>query len=272
MKNSLLCALLCFASLLAGQTQSAQRRWTLTWSDEFNGRTGSSFDATKWTAEIGGHGWGNHELQFYTARPENIFERDGSLVFVARREEYVSGDNTWHYTSARLKTFGKFSQKYGKFEARIRIPAGQGMWPAFFMLGDDIGQNHWPSCGEIDVMENIGREPLTVHGTLHGPGYSGLQGIGSPFQLVGPKPVSSDFHRFSVEWEPSSIRFYVDDVLYETRTPTDLPSGAKWVYDHPFFLILNLAVGGDWPGAPDQTTQFPQEMLVDYVRVYSAER
>ncbi|MGH9641139.1 MAG: glycoside hydrolase family 16 protein, partial [Terriglobales bacterium] len=161
--------LLGLASVAVAQQPSASPHWRLVWSDDFNGPNGSSFDPSKWTAEVGGSGWGNHELEYYTARKDNVFQRDGNLVIIARREEYTTAGTTWHYTSARLKTFGKFSQKYGRFEARIKIPAGQGMWPAFWMLGDDIHDNHWPACGEIDIVENIGREPSTVHGTLHGP-------------------------------------------------------------------------------------------------------
>jgi beta-glucanase (GH16 family) len=175
------------------------------------------------------------------------------------------------YTSARLKTQGRFSQLYGRFEARIKIPQGQGIWPAFWLLGDDIDKVAWPACGEIDIMENIGKEPSLIHGTIHGPGYSGAAGIGSSFALAGDKPFADDFHLFAVEWEPKVIRFYVDDHLYATRTPADLPKEAKWVYDHPFFILLNVAVGGSWPGNPDTTSVFPQTMLVDYVRVYARE-
>jgi beta-glucanase (GH16 family) len=142
------------------------------------------------------------------------------------------------------------------------------LWPAFWLLGSNISEIGWPACGEIDIMENIGREPSTVHGTIHGPGYSGDNGIGKPFTLSGGKRFEDDFHVFALEVEPEIIRWYVDDVLYETRTPADLPKGTKWVYDHPLFIILNLAIGGNWPGDPDVTTKFPQSMLVDYVRVY----
>jgi beta-glucanase (GH16 family) len=163
-----------------------------------------------------------------------------------------------------LKSQGLFTQTYGRFEARIKIPYGQGMWPAFWMLGNDIDTKGWPTCGEIDIMENIGREPSTVHGSMHGPGYDG----GSSYSLSSGN-FSDDYHIFAVEWESNVVRFYVDGTLYETRTPADLPAGATWVFDHPFFILLNVAVGGNWPGSPDQTTVFPQTMLVDYVRVYA---
>ena len=157
--------------------------------------------------------------------------------------------------------------RYGRIEARIQIPRGQGLRPAFWMLGDNIAQVGWPDCGEIDIMENIGKEPRRVHGTVHGPGYSGVQGITGAYDLVGgANAFADDFHVFAIEWDADSIRWYVDDVRYQTFTPRNLPG--RWVYEHPFFIILNVAVGGYWPGSPDSTTVLPQTMRVDYVRVY----
>jgi beta-glucanase (GH16 family) len=254
--------------------QTVPALWKLVWSDEFNGPNGSAVDGSKWISETGGGGWGNNELEYYTSRLDNASQQDGNLVIKVLSEKYTGADGvSRNYTSARLKTLGKFSQTYGRFEARIKIPRGQGIWPAFWMLGNDIDKpasdkSGWPTCGEIDIMENIGKEPTLVHGTIHGPGYSGEHGIGAPFELPGGGPFFDDFHIYAVEWEPNTIRFYVDDHLYATRTPADLPKGAKWVYDHPFFLLLNVAVGGGWPGNPDATSTFPQTMLVDYVRVY----
>ena len=246
-----------------------QSKWVLTWSDEFNGPDGSPADSQKWTYETGGKGWGNNELEYYTEGTHNAHQEHGSLVIEAIAEPYTGSDGIKRdYTSARLNTKGKFSQAYGRFEARIKMPEGQGMWPAFWMLGDNIGDVHWPGCGEIDIVENLGREPSIAHGTIHGPGYSGSHGIGSAFTLPEDQQFSEDFHIFAVEWEPQEIRFYVDNNLYATRRPSDLPRGAHWVYDHPFFIILNLAVGGYWPGNPDKSTEFPQRMYVDYVRVY----
>ena len=147
----------------------------------------------------------------------------------------------------------------------MKIPSGQGLWPGFWMLGNDITTNNWPACGEIDIMENIGKEPNIIHATIHGPGYSPGQGPTKQYSL--PAPVASAFHVFAIEWEQSAIRWYVDGTLYATKTTADIPSGAKWVYSHPFFIILNVAVGGGWPGNPDSTTTFPQQMVVDYVRV-----
>jgi len=250
---------------------SADSRWRLVWNDEFNGGNGSAPDKSKWVVETGGNGWGNNELEYYTNRVNNVQMRDGALVITAKSEGYSDPEGVFRkYTSARIKTLGKFSQKYGRFEARIQIPRGQGIWPAFWLLGDDIGTRGWPGCGEIDIMENVGKEPDIVHGTIHGPGYSGDKGPTSQFQLEDGKAFADNYHLYAVEWEPQVIRFYVDDKLYATRTPADLPAGAKWVYDHPFFVILNVAVGGNWPGDPDVHTKLPQSMLVDYVRVYEA--
>ena len=244
-------------------------KWRLVWSDEFNARNSSAVDATKWSFDIGGHGWGNNELETYTSRASNAHVEDGSLVITVVKETFTGPDKiTRDYTSARLLTRKKFSQQYGRFEARIKIPFGQGIWPAFWMLGENIEAVHWPNCGEIDIMENIGREPSTVHGTFHGPGYSGGKGVSAAYTLANGEKFADDFHIFAVEWEPNVIRIYADGKLYSTRTPADLPAGASWVFDHPFFLILNVAVGGGWPGNPDDTTVFPQRMLVDYVRVY----
>lgn len=251
-----------------GRNPQKRAGWVLAWSDEFNGKNGSSPDSLKWTFEVGGNGWGNGELEYYTDRPQNARLEHGHLVITARHEDYSGADGIGrNYTSARLKTEGKFSITYGRIEARIKIPRGQGVWPAFWMLGSDIAQVGWPKCGEIDIMENIGREPTVVHGTIHGPGYSGGKGIGSPFSLRHGR-FADHYHVFAVQWEPNVIRFYVDHNLYATRTPSDLPPGTEWVYSHPFFLLLNFAVGGGWPGAPDSSTRFPQRMLVDYVRVY----
>ena len=246
--------------------------WSLVWSDEFNGPNGAAVDATKWTAEVGGSGWGNNELEYYTTRTANAYQSDGFLVIKAIKEHYTGSDFvTREYTSARLITRNKFSPQYGRLEARIKIPYGQGIWPAFWMLGNDIGTVGWPQCGEIDIMENIGREPAIVHGTIHGPGYSGDHGIGSSFTLQNSQRFADAFHTFAIEWEPNVVRFYCDGILYKTLMPANLPAGTTWVYNHAFFILMNVAVGGGWPGNPDATTVFPQTMLVDYVRVYQRE-
>ncbi|MDX6364393.1 MAG: hypothetical protein QOC85_3403 [Streptomyces sp.] len=242
-----------------------------TWSDEFDGASGSAPDGAKWTRETGGSGNGNNELQYYTNSTDNAaLDGNGHLVITARAAGSSSGLNCWYgackYTSARLNTAQSFTQAYGRFESRIKIPRGKGVWPAFWMLGDDLGSAGWPNSGELDVMENIGSEPGTVHGTIHGPGYSGSGGIGAAYNLPNGQAFADDFHTFAVEWSPDAIKWSVDGTTYQTRTPADVGSN-KWVFDHPFFLILNLAIGGSWPGDPDGSTSFPQTMTVDYVRV-----
>lgn len=235
--------------------------WTLVWSDEFNGADGTLPDSTKWTYDLGGGGWGNNELETYTNSTANVQQKGGYLVITAIKGGTVSNPT---YTSARIKTQGLYDHGYGRFEARIKIPSGQGMWPAFWMLGDDIDTNPWPNCGEIDIMENIGKLPATDFGTVHGPGSFS---IGSSYVLPSGN-LSDDFHLYAIEWDPSEIRFYIDGILYGTRTPAELPVGDTWPFNHNFFIILNVAVGGNWPGNPDDTTVFPQTMMVDYVRVY----
>jgi beta-glucanase (GH16 family) len=258
------------SSLTQSQTAGSEKNWTLVWSDEFDQPNRSRPDSKKWVFDIGANGWGNHELEYYTDRRTNASVEKGKLIITAAREHYIGKDGVaTEYTSARLKTLGKFSQTYGRFEARIRIPRGQGLWPAFWMLGDDIEKVDWPNCGEIDIMENKGKEPSIIHGTIHGPDYSGANGLSAQYTLPSSKRFADHFHLFAIEWEPDAIRFYVDKNLYATRTRAELRPNQKWVFDHPFFLLLNVAVGGDWPGDPDATTKFPQTMQIDYVRVYS---
>jgi beta-glucanase (GH16 family) len=258
--------------LTSGVTSPAaptETKWHLTWSDEFNAPNGTPPDPKKWTYELGANGWLNQELESYTARPANAEQRDGNLVITAQKEEFTGADGIpAHYTSSRLRTLGLFSQTYGRFEARIQLPLGKGIWPAFWMMGADIVAKPWPACGEIDIFENIG-EANRTYSSIHGPGYSATKGITKRLVLPEGQAVNTAFHLYAVEWKPNNIRFYVDDVLVVERTPADLPPGTKWVYDHPFFMLLNVAVGGSWPGSPDATTSFPQRMLVDYVRVYS---
>ncbi|MEU7026147.1 family 16 glycosylhydrolase [Streptomyces sp. NPDC046275] len=240
---------------------------TTTFSDEFNAPAGTPVDASKWNLETGDN-VNNHERQYYTNSTRNaVHDGQGNLVITARRENpgnYTCWYGRCEYTSARLNTAGKFAQTYGTFEARMKMSRGQGMWPAFWMLGNDIGSVGWPQSGEIDVMENVGFEPNTVHGTIHGPGYSGSGGIGAPYTIGSP--FADAFHTFRVEWSPDRLVWKVDGVTYQTRTSADL-GGRDWVFDHPFFLILNLAVGGYWPGDPDGSTPMPNTLTVDYVRV-----
>ncbi|MFG2164420.1 ricin-type beta-trefoil lectin domain protein [Micromonospora chersina] len=242
----------------------------VTWSDDFTGPAGAAPDGSKWRYDIGGSGWGNNELQYYTNSTRNAaLDGSGNLVITARKEN-PAGYPCWYgscqYTSARLLTNGTFSQAYGRFEARIKIPRGQGLWPAFWMLGNDIATNPWPNSGEIDIMENVGKQPSTVYGTLHGPGYSGGNGLGGSTSLPNGQALADAFHTYAVDWAPDSITWYLDGVAYSRKTPADAGSN-RWVFDHPFFMIMNVAVGGNWPGSPDGSTTFPQTMTIDYVRV-----
>lgn len=265
------CVVFSFAGIGLAQSRtpvSTSPQWKLSWSDEFNGADGSAPDLTKWSFDIGGKN-PNNELESYTSRSANVQQKHGDLVITARKENYIGADGVARqYTSARIRTKGLFSQTYGRFEASIKLPMGKGIWPAFWMLGDNIDSAGWPKCGEIDIFENIG-EPSTTYSTLHGPGYSGAHGISAKFALPAGEFVNTGFHTYAVEWAPKDIKFFLDDKLIAERTPADLPPGTKWVYDHPFFIILNVAVGGAWPGDPDATTKFPQTMRVNYVRVYT---
>lgn len=243
----------------------AETGWSLVWADEFSQPNGSSPDPAKWAMETEGGGWGNNELQYYTARTNNARIENGQLIIEARQESF-SGSN---YTSARLKTQGKVSWLYGRMEARIKIPKTQGIWPAFWMLGTNITSVNWPNCGEIDIMENIGREPTQVHGTIHGPGYSGGGSIGRAYPSPGNAAFGDDFHLYAIEWTTNQIKWFVDGVQFFGVNPASLPAGAAWVFNKPEYILLNVAVGGNWPGNPDGTTVFPQRMVVDYVRVYA---
>ncbi|MEU4238071.1 family 16 glycosylhydrolase [Actinoplanes sp. NPDC026619] len=235
----------------------------VTWSDEFNGSSGSTVDSSKWRFDTGGSGWGNNEQEYYTTSTSNVYQDgQGHLAITARKENpanYQCHYGTCQYTSGRILTADKFSQTYGRFEASIKIPKGQGIWPAFWMLGG----NNWPTTGEIDIMENVGNAPNTVYGTVHGPGYSGASGVGGN-KTIG-SPLGDGFHTYAVDWSPNLIVWYLDGAEYFRVTPSNV--SGTWVFDHNFFMILNVAVGGYWPGYPDATTVFPQTMLVDYVRV-----
>jgi beta-glucanase (GH16 family) len=237
--------------------------WKLVWSDEFDGPAKTLPDASKWTYDLGHNGWGNNELENYTNSVENV-HLDGHGHLIIR---VLAGESAG-YTSARLKTQGKFTTAYGKIEARIKLPYGQGIWPAFWALGADIETIGWPSCGEIDIMENIGKEPGIQHGSMHGPGYSGGNSVTGAYTLPNGGKLSDNFHVYAIVWTKESIEFLFDDHSYLKATPASLPPGKQWVFNKPFFLLLNVAVGGDWPGSPDSSTVFPQEMTVDYVRVY----
>lgn len=237
--------------------------YDLLWNDEFDG---STIDPNKWRHEVNADGGGNNELQYYTARPENSNVSEGNLNLVAQREEYTSNGQTRYYTSARLVTQQTKSFMYGKITARIKLPYGQGIWPAFWMLGLNISDVGWPKCGEIDIMEMIGggdgRDNVT-HGTLHWDANGHIYKGGSK-KLASGK-FNDDFHEFTINWDKEKIEWLLDDNIYYTLNITD-PEMSEF-HQH-YFIILNLAVGGNWPGDPVPETIFPQSMQVDYVRVY----
>lgn len=240
------------------------RNYELVWSDEFNDSTGKSPDPTRWTYDIGtgNNGWGNAELQYYTNRPSNVkMDGIGNLVITARSESF-SGSA---FTSARIKTKGLFAQAYGRMEARIKTPTGPGIWPAFWMLGSNIDEVPWPQCGEIDILEQRGQEPNVTHGTLHGPGYSAGNAKTKSYTKINGR-FDTEYHVYAIEWGEGYIDFFVDNYLYQRITSKDVTG--DWVYNHPFFLILNVAVGGNFVGFPTAATPFPQSMYVDFVRVY----
>ncbi len=255
---SILLAVILLATLLPAPKSSAATGWNLVWSDEFND---TSLNTSNWTYETGtgSSGWGNNELQYYTGRSENLQVTGGNLVITARKESYGGMD----YTSARIKTQDLKSFTYGKIEARIKLPSGQGLWPAFWMLGTNITSVGWPKCGETDIMERVNYNSY-VNGSVHWD----ADGQADYGQVSGSLDFSQ-YHAYSVEWDSSYIRWYVDDVLYNAFY-IENNTGNTEEFQKPFFLLLNLAVGGNWPGSPDSSTPFPAQMLVDYVRVYQA--
>lgn len=253
-----LCLFLVFTLLIAfvPTMKTSAADWNLVWSDEFNG---SSLNSANWMAEIGtgSGGWGNNELQYYTSRPQNLQVTGGNLVITAQKESY-GGMN---YTSARIKTQGLQNFKYGKVEARIKLPSGQGLWPAFWMLGSNITSVGWPASGEIDIMERVNNNPY-VNGTVHwdANGYASYGNISGNLDF-------SQFHTYSIEWDANYIRWFVDGNKYN-EIYIQNGTGNTEEFQKPFFILLNMAVGGNWPGSPNGSTPFPSQMLVDYVRVY----
>ena len=242
---------------------------SLVWSDEFE-----TIDTGNWSFETGGHGWGNQELQHYTYGRNAFIQYDpmaGSRVLVIEaRRGAPAGATCWYgacqYSSSRMVTRGKQAFRHGRMEARIRLPQTQGIWPAFWMLGADFEQVGWPHSGEIDIMEHVGSEPTLTHGALHGPGYSGNTPIAGTHDLR--QRVDAAYHVYAVEWDAAGIRWFVDDVQFYAVTRAQVEARGPWVFDQPFFLLLNVAVGGSWPGSPDAGSTFPQRMYVDWVRVH----
>ena len=296
-----LVSMISFTSCDTNETQTVATFSNLTMSDDFDVEGAPNSDIWSFETGTGIDGWGNNELQYYTDRPENVTVQNGLLVITALKEEY----NGASYTSARLLTKGKFKQAYGRFEARIKVPGGSGLWPAFWLLGENFDVDGWPQCGEIDIMEYRRLEPTKVSGSIHGPGYSGEtdpQGQVTKSYDLGNDRYDAGFHVFGIEWGPEYINYYIDDVLYNQITPSDIevtPADVvynlndaveaveateespaveaveatdvtgDWVFNKPFYIIINLAVGGNFPGNPDDDETFPQNMLVDYVRVYN---
>jgi len=273
-----LIAMVLLAAAVGVAHSQDQRAEHLVWSDEFNGEQ-SLPDRANWKFETGGNGWGNHELETYcapgsgvgpcdAAKP-NVVVTGGYLHVLARRDAA-----TGKWTSARMTSKGLQSFQYGRIEARIQIPAGPGVWPAFWMLGDDVDQRPWPACGELDIMENVGKEPGQIHGSVHGIGFTGTP-LTTVATLLGDTEFAAGFHTYGMMWSPGKVQYYVDDPEhpYATYTRVDLPKGAVWPFDDGrYFFMLNLAMGGDWPGPPAATTPATVEMLVDYVRVYQEEQ
>jgi beta-glucanase (GH16 family) len=239
------------------------------WSDEFN-----SINTGTWSHETGGSGFGNNEREYYTAGQNAFIQFDAQansnvLVLEARRDN-PANYNCWYgrceYTSSRMNTAGKRTFQYGRIEARLKLPQTQGIWPAFWLLGNDIGTAGWPGCGELDIMEHVGFEPNITHGAMHGPNYSG----NTPFAGTNylNESVSANYHVYAIEWNSTSVRWFMDGNLFYTVNKSQVQSFGNWVFDHPMFLILNVAVGGNWPGNPTGSSVFPQRMYVDYIRVY----
>lgn len=277
-----ICAGLCLAaSHIFAQTQNApapapaanaavDKKWKLVWADEFNG---NALDLTKWHFEVNGKGGGNNELQYYTDRPVNATVHDGKLVITALKEKFEGPDGKKNYTSARLRTKGTGDWQYGRFEARIKMPRGKGLWPAFWMMPTDETYGGWPLSGEIDISEVIGDKPNVTYGTLHyGEKWPRNVHSGDKFTLPSGD-FSDDFHVFAVEWQEGEIRWYVDGQLYQTQKEWRTASAPfPAPFNQKFYFLLNVAVGGAWPGPPNAATVFPQTMEVDYVRAYQLAR
>jgi beta-glucanase (GH16 family) len=258
-----------FIAFLAGELTRLQAA-PPAWQDEFNQTTNSGPSTSAWSYDLGGNGWGNAELETYTDSRDNSFIADDAdatdgKVLVIRAVKTTQGG----YTSARIKSIGKFATQYGRIEARLKLPRGQGLWPAFWMLGENISTVGWPECGETDIMEVLGHQSGILYGTLHGPGSGGAYQHGSSITLPNGGSFADAYHVFAIEWSPGQIDWWLDDTKYFSVKKTDLVAGERWVLDGPFHILLNFAVGGNWPGNPSGTTVFPAELRIDYVRYYA---
>lgn len=257
-----------YARAVALASSPTARR--LIFDDAFNGPAGGLPRGSTWQAVTGGNGWGNRELEYYTSRLANVgLDGKGHLVITARREPYTADGVSGSYTSARLQTKGRFQTTYGELLARIKLPAGQGLWPAFWALGSDFSKVGWPAAGEIDIMEELGSDPFTVYGAIHGPSRTARDGFSMPVAGHSRASLASGFHVYGVTWSRDAVSFTLDGVAYAARTKASLRAGDRWVFNTPFYLLLNVAVGGVWPGSPNRSTPFPARMLVDWVRIYS---
>jgi len=277
---TLLLALVTSSCASSNDIVSPPESWVITVEDEFDGEEGTPPDPAIWTYDIGGDGWGNEQLEFNTDRPENVsHDGQGHLRIVALKEFYKGNE----YTSARIKTQVRrceddndiecgFEQEQGRFEARMKLPLGAGLWPAFWLLGANIDEVPWPGCGEIDVMEYQGQRPGRVFGTLHGPGYSAGESISGEISLPEGETFADDFHVFAIEWDPGRITFSMDGEVYHIVRSADVRNAdvpdPRWVFNNEFFIIMNLAVGGTLGGPVRPETVFPAEVVVDYVRLF----
>jgi beta-glucanase (GH16 family) len=260
--------------LLTPTLHAAPPDWQLVWSDEFN--TPGRPDPAKWNFTTGFHA--NHEAQYYTGdRPENVRIENGMLIMEGRREDWpnpqfdpasksYTKQKTIPYTSAMLTTKNKFSWTYGRFEARAKVPKGQGMWPAIWFLGADIDKTHWPTCGEIDLMEALGRDPLKVYGTLHYSENHKHAHTGS--STTATTPPADDFHLYAIEWFPDRIDFFYDQTMYHSIHLDDIATGPDNPFRKPEYLLVNLALGGDWGGLTVDDSKLPQQFQIDYIRIY----
>lgn len=255
------------------------REWVEVWSDEFDGPAGARVDATKWNHDIGDGcqagicGWGNNEKEYYTDLAENVaLNGQGQLTIVARQAPAGGGLTCYYgpcrYTSAKITTRGMMNAAApGRVEARIKLPTGQGLWPAFWMLGSNFPATPWPLCGELDIMEHRGSQPATTSSAVHGPGYAGGASFNDTHTLA-QGAYADDFHTFAVEWDAIGVQFFVDGAIHYSLTRATIERTGQFVFDQPFFVILNLAVGGNFDGDPASDAILPATMLIDYVRVY----
>lgn len=240
--------------------------WEIVWYDEFDS---SSLDMNKWSYEVGGHGFGNNELQFYTNDTSNVFTKEGVLHIRAKFEAAGIGESTnlRNFSSARLRTLGKGDWKYVRIDVKAKLALGQGIWPAIWMLPTDWTYGNWPKSGEIDIMEHVGNDEGTIHGSIHTETFNHMIGT-QKSKTKNFSDIKNSFHIYSIDWSPDKINFLIDDIMYFSFSNDNKNDYKTWPFNQRFHLLLNVAVGGNWPGSPDNTTVFPQDMKIDYVRVY----